>query len=59
MTTARKGNPKAADQVVEETKVNAKATKSHSRSPVPNTNKKGGKSESAPEQLLQVRGRTK
>ena len=59
MTTGRKANPKAADSVAEETKVHAKAGKSQSKSPVPNGNKKGGKFESAPEQLLQVRGRTK
>jgi hypothetical protein len=59
MTTGRKANPKAADSVAEETKVHAKAGKSQSKSPVPNSNKKGGKFESAPEQLLQVRGRTK
>ena len=60
MPAGKKGNAnKAADQVLpEETKVNAaKGGKPQSKSPAPN--KKGGKFESAPEPMLQVRGRTK
>jgi len=60
MPAGKKANAKAADQVVEETKVNAaRAGKSQSKSPAPISNKKAGKFESAPEPILQVRGRTK
>jgi hypothetical protein len=60
MPAGKKGNAKAADQVIEETKVNAaKGGRPQSKSPAPISNKKGGKFESAPEPILQVRGRTK
>ena len=60
MPAGKKANAKAAEQVVEETKVNAaRAGKSQSKSPAPISNKKAGKFESAPEPILQVRGRTK
>ena len=60
MKSGRKGtNKTAADQVVEETKVNVAKVVGKSKSRSPGPSKKGGKFESAPEQLVQVRGRTK